>query len=258
MSGQGLYQSVLEIDDNRGMVIRVPVTAEYTDFTGLWAGYALIDHVSQPADNNAPSLPKPTASSFQFPLILHVDPNEKVYLLREVVQLWKDGVLDTDPITGMEFVAEPGRFVLVTDESLFGQFSGSSLRDGQPRGRRISSAAFSFPAPIEMLGGFGFEANVLQLGQPISIGSSDSLNPFRHKFHPDHDEAGEIYSVSRNITLEFTGPQDGEGSTAGWGDTDVGGVYREVLTGVHKDDINVEGSFRLHRVSRTGVLNDGM
>ncbi|NIP22609.1 MAG: hypothetical protein GWN76_10520, partial [candidate division Zixibacteria bacterium] len=94
MPGEGLYQSILEINNNQGMTVRVPVSAEYTDLTGLWVGYAAIDHVSQLADGNDPILPKPTDSEFQFPLILHVDPNDNVYLLREIVQLWKNGVMD--------------------------------------------------------------------------------------------------------------------------------------------------------------------
>jgi len=222
MPGEGLYQSILEIDNNQGMTVRVPVSAEYTDLTGLWVGYAAIDNVSQPADDNDPILPKPTDSEFQFPLILHVDPNDNVHLLREIVQLWKNGVMDTDPITGMDFVKEPGRFVLVTDESLFSDpnYGGASLRDGQPRGRRISSAAFSFPQPVKMQstsGSFGFEGAVFELESPIMIAPDDPLNPFRHKFHPDH----------------------------------------EVLTGLHKQEIHVKGTFRLHRISQIGQLNDG-
>jgi hypothetical protein len=264
MPGEGLYQSILEIDNNQGMTVRVPVSAEYTDLTGLWVGYAAIDYVSQPADYNDPILPKPTASEFQFPLILHVDPNDNVYLLREIVQLWKNGVMDTDPITGIDFVKIPGRFVLVTDESLFSDpnYGGASLRDGQPRGRRISSAAFSFPLPVKMQPvpmsePFGFEGAVFELGSPIVIAPDDPLNPFRHKFHPDHDDSSESYEVTRNMTLEFTSDVVGASLIAGWGDTDIGGVYREVLTGLNKQEIHVQGTFRLHRISQIGQLNDG-
>jgi hypothetical protein len=244
------------------MTILVPVSAEYTDLTGLWVGYAAIDHVSQPSDPYDPDLPKPTGSEFQFPLIVHVDANENVYLLREIVQLWKYGLLDTDPITGMDFVAEPGRFVLVTDESLFSDpnYGGASLRDGQPRGRRISSAAFSFPQPVRMQavsGSFGYEGAIFELEQPIVIASNDPLNPFRHKFHPDHDDPNESYYITRNLLLGFTSGPAGASTIAGWGDTDIGGLYSEVLTGLHRRDIYVTGTFRLHRVSQIGQLNDG-
>lgn len=263
MPGQGLYQSILEIDNNQGMLIRVPVSAEYTDLTGLWVGYATVNYVSQPADAGNPNLPKPTASKFQFPLIMHVDSNGNVLLLREVVQLWKNGVWDKDAITGRDFVKEPGRFILVTDESLFSdpQYGGASLRDGKPRGRRISSAAFSFPQPVKMQptsGSFGFEGAVFELEPPIVIARDDPLNPFRHMYHPDHDDPDESYEATRNITFEFTSEAAGSSSISGWGDTDVGGIYYEVLSGLHKQDIHVQGTFRLHRVSRIGVLNDGM
>lgn len=261
MSGEGLYQSILEIDNNQGMTIRVPVSAEYTDLSGLWVGYAVIDSVSQPADDNDPCEPKPTGSEFQFPLILHVDANDNVYLLREIVQLWKYGVMDTDPITGMDFVAEPGRFVLVTDANLFSDpnYGGASLRDGQPRGRRISSAAFSFPQPCKMEPNepgdrFGFEGTAFKLEEPIEIEPDDPMNPFRHKSHPDHHEG---YQITRDLSLRFTSGLAGASLTAGWGDTDVGGIYYETLTGLHKQAIYVEGTFRLHRVSQIGQLNDG-
>ncbi len=261
MPAEGRYQSILEVDNNQGMTIRVPVSAEYTDLTGLWVGYAAIDSVSQPADDNDPNA-KPTGSEFQFPLILHVDANDNVYLLREIVQLWKYGVMDTDPITGMDFVAEPGRFVLVIDESLFSDpnYGGATLRDGQLRGRRISSAAFSFPQPAKMQpisGSFGFEGAVFEPEQPIVIAPGDPLNPFKHKFHPDHDDADEIYQITRHLRLVFDSEAAGASTIAGWGDTDIGGVYSEVLTGLHQRDIYVEGTFRLHRVSQIGQLNDG-
>ena len=260
MPGEGVFQSILEVDNNQGMTIRVPVSAEYTDLTGLWVGYAAIDHVSQPADDNDPNV-KPTGSEFQFPLILHVDAHDNVYLLREIVQLWKYGVMDTDPITGMDFVAEPGRFVLVTDESLFSDpnYGGASLRDGQLRGRRISSAAFSFPQPVRMQavsGSFGFEGAIFELDSPIVIAPEDPLNPFRHKFHPNHNDPDESYEIMRNVMLGFTSEQAGASLTAGWGDTDIGGLYSEVLTGLNKLPIYVEGTFRLHRVSHIGQLND--
>lgn len=262
MPGSGLYQSVLEVNNNQGMTIRVPVSAEFTDLTGLWVGYAAIDNVSQASDPRNPDVLKPTSGEFQFPLILHRDSEGNVYLLREVVQLWRPGIYDLDPITGMDFVSEPGRFVLVTDENLFSDpdYRGASLRDGQPRGRRISSAAFSFPEPVRMLsmsGSFGFDGAVYQLASPLVIAAGDALNPFIHMHHPDHDEADESFEVRRQITLEFNSSMPEASLVAGWGDTDIGGIYTEVLSGLHKRNIRAEGNFRLHRISRIGVLNDG-
>jgi hypothetical protein len=89
------------------------------------------------------------------------------------------------------------------------------------------------------------------------IAPDDPLNPFRHKFHPDHDDPSESYEVTRNIALEFTSNVAEASLMAGWGDTDIGGVYREVLTGLHKQEIHVKGTFLLHRISQIGQLNDG-
>ena len=48
-----------------------------------------------------------------------------------------------------------GRFVLLTDDSLIPQFSGSALRDGEAVGRRISTTAFAMTEPLDMTGTFG-------------------------------------------------------------------------------------------------------
>jgi hypothetical protein len=97
-----VYQSVLEVDNRQGMTIRVGVTAEYTDLTGLWVGYAAIDHVSQPADRCEPCVPKPTGSEFQFPLILDVDANDvstATVTYRDVQGGWSGtGNIDADPL----------------------------------------------------------------------------------------------------------------------------------------------------------------
>jgi len=47
-----------------------------------------------------------------------VDRNGTVRLLKEVTQLWKDGVT-TNNASGQAVVQTPGHFVLVTEESLF-------------------------------------------------------------------------------------------------------------------------------------------
>ncbi len=263
MPTDGSYQSILEFDNNQGMTLNLSASAQSTDFSGLWVGYAAIENVSQPSDETDPNEVKSTASEFQFPVIMHVDPNDNIYLLKEVVQLWKDPVMGPDPNSGDpnsddEIVIEPGRFVLVTDPEIFQQFSGASLRDGQPRGRRISSAAFSFPDPIKMTGNFGLAGNALNLDSPLTIGPDDPLNPFRHKFHPDHDDAAESFQVKRDITFKFTSSPPEGPETPGWGDSDVGGEYTETITGIHEKSINVKGIFHLHRVSRIGVLNDSM
>jgi len=45
---------------------------------------------------------------------------------------------------------------------------------------------------------------------------------------------------------------------AGWGDNQLGGIYRETIRGLHKSTLYVQGTFRLQQASRVGILNDGL
>jgi len=63
--------------------------------------------------------------------------------------------------------------------------------------------------------------------------------------------------LSRAVTLRFTA-DDPEGlDVPGWGSDILGGTYEEKITGVHQNEIYVQGRFRLNRVSDVGTLNDG-
>jgi len=103
----------------------------------------------------------------------------------------------------------------------------------------------------------------------ITLNHDDPLNPFKHKYHAGHDnldydfkpirdEGKESYTIVRNITLSFTTEDPEDLNLPGWGDNQVGGIYRENIKGVHKRVLYVEGVFRLQHVSRIAVLNDGL
>jgi hypothetical protein len=268
------YQSLLEATDEQHLCRRlIPVVAKglqsYDESgnpinpnAGLWVGSVAIDKVNQPTNTSDVSTPVATASEFQFRLIVHVDSNNQARLLQHVLLMWKDGTTN-----GMTNV--PGHYVLVTDDRLADQFSGSTLRDGEQVGRRISSAAFAFRDPLPMLGLFGSTNRVLTCS--VANGYNDPLNPFKHLYHPDHDnldenfstnaprKAGvESYNVVREIELQFT-DQDPEGlSTVDWGDGQVGGIWRETYNGLRHEELRVEGVFRLRQAAKVGVLNDGL
>ena len=243
---------------------------------GLWVGSAAISKVNQPANASAPNAPVPTASEFQFRLLVHVDNNGQARLLQKVIQMWKNGTFTTDT-NGLQVVDEPGRYVLVTDDRFLPNFTGATLRDGEPVGRRLSSAAFGFRAPLAMAGDFGSTSGLLQCG--VLVDFNDELNPFKHRFHPDHNNlddspqpqplplrtnahglryTAESSTVKRDISLQFTANDPDNLSLAGFGDDQLGGIYRETMTGLHKDALHIQGVFRLHHASRIGVLNDGM
>lgn len=293
-----LYQSLVEVGDGAGSRSLVGVTARGLQTfpaggaafgaglaaaplavhlrAGLWVGSAAINKVNQPANAGAPNAPLSTASEFQFRLLVHVDDNGQARLLQKVIQMWKNGTFTTDT-NGLQVVDQPGRYVLVTDDRFIPNFTGATLRDGEPVGRRLSSAAFSFRTPVPMTGDFGSVSGLLQCG--VAVGYDDELNPFKHRFHPDHNNLddspqpqplalktnvhGLIYtaessSVRRDISLQFTAVDPDNLTLAGWGDDQLGGIYRETMTGLHKDALHIEGVFRLHHASRIGVLNDGL
>ena len=161
--------------------------------------------------------------------------------------------------------ADNSRFVLLTDDDLISEYEGVSLRDGEFIGRRISSPVFSFPDPVSMDGTF---ATNLELTTPLVLDYDDPLNPFVHRYHPDHDNMDDRYemllnsgresfTVTRMIKLDFV-EEDPDGlNLPDWGYDLVGGDYYETMKGVHRKDIHVQGQFRLNRVSDVAVLNDG-
>jgi hypothetical protein len=276
-----LYQSLLEITDTLGSRAVVPVSANgLHSFSsaplavksrlqdaatpdpraGLWIGNVVLSNVNQAAVS---SVPVPTASQFQFRLIVHVDNSGAAKLLQKVVLAWTNGVYTTNA-QGYLRVASPGHFALITDEAFLSQFSGSSLRDGTVSGRRYSSAAFSFRDPILMSGTGAFGNTNATFSCIILLGFDDPLNPFKHRYHPDHNNLDDSYSVSvrecpnvtRQVSLQFIGQDPENTSLAGWGDNELGGIYSETITGLHKNPITAQGYFWLYRASTVGVLND--
>ena len=211
-------------------------------------------------------VPTPTWKPLDLRLILHVDTNDTVRLLKEVIQLWKEG--SYTPVGDGFVLNEPGNYVLLTDDTLISQFSGVGLRDGQMVGRRISSVGFDFDAlHLDMTGAFG-PGNAVTVSNTLP--ATFRTNPFRHKFHPDHDNWDARYrvfeqearTVTRLITLAFSTRYPAnpllpaETPPPGWGESKVGGLYSELLTGLHKNPISVSGSFELDRASGIPVLNE--
>ncbi len=251
----GDYGSVLEIRDGEGSLYRLPVAAQVSGSkAGLWVGAVSVDQVSEAGDAADRATPTPVGSPFTFRLILHVDGQGVVRLLQHVVVMQIE-----DPQTGAS------RFVLITDDSLLPQYEGIGIRDGEIVGRRITSPVFAFDAPLPMTGSF---ATVLSLADPIMMEYMNALNPFVHRYHPDHDnlderyantlaEGAESFTFSRDIRLEFTTTDPANMGDPAWGFDLIGGIYRETLSGVHKSDIHVQGTFTLNRVTSVAVLNDG-
>ncbi len=272
---ESLYQSLLEVtaSDNSTRLL-IPVVAEGLSPSGLeaavhpraglWVGSVDITHVNQP-ESQQPALLQPVAAAFHFKLIVHVDGVGQARLLQQVLQMWKPGTYETGE-DGFDRVVEPGQFVLVTDPALASRFGGVALRDGEPVARRFSTAAFAFRDPILMNGDGDFGEAGAQRACDVLLDYDDPLNPFKHSYHPDHDnwdgrysqklgEGIESFSVVRSVRLEFSAEDPDRLASPGWGDTQLGGIYEETIEGLHRQPIHVQGTFRLHSGSRVSVLN---
>ncbi len=242
------------------------------------------------ADCGASSCAPPSGRASEFPLrlILHVDGDGKVHFLKQVIQMWQPGTTMRDPADGTRILDDPGHLVLLTDDELIPSFQGATLRDGIPVGRRLSTAAFDFPGnELEMSGAFGCGAG--ELSATIDLDRDFPTNPYRHPYHPDHDnlsgggasticrggtnggascetsadcpgggsceDVEEAFHITRAITLDFTPPAGGDTRRPEACVDTVEGEYREAISGLHRNDVHVAGTFRLERVALTPNLN---
>lgn len=136
-------------------------------------------------------------------------------------------------------------------------------------GQRVSSANFSISGPVTATNAFFGDTSAL-LDYLITIAPEDPLNPYKHKYQPDHDNLDakfnemdldtvdpwlwESYEVKRRIKLELTelppyaGATQADAIKLDWGGTVWGGLYREVIKGIHKNDITVKGYFVIRQV----------
>lgn len=227
---------------------------------GLWVGSVFVRQVSEAQTGSL--TPTLVGRQFTFRVIIHVDGSGTPRLLKEVIQLWKEGTRIPDPENpGLFLVDEPGRYVLLTDDGLISNFQGAVLRDGEPVGYRISTVNYDFdPQWLVMSGSFGLSG---ALSVALTLDSESPTNPFRHKYHPDHNNRDELYTsfveeafpVTRTMSFTFSATDPLERSQPTYGESDIGGVFTETISGLHRNDIVVEGLFTLKRASATPTLN---
>ena len=271
------FQSLLEVMDDAGTRWLIPVSAEPAGTStggglhfasiesantrsGLWIGEAVINAVSQPAHPGDPMLTRPASGEFQFRLIVHVDATGSARLLQHVFLIRKPPTFIPDPENPeSEIIDQPARSVVVTDEALIPQIIGTA----EIIGRRASSAAFGFKQPMTLAGAFGAGT----LTGTVTLDYDHALNPFKHIYHPDHNnlderfeqklpEGKEAFTVTRSLSLEFTAADPLGLNPPGWGDTELGGTYRETISGLHRSAIHVSGNFRLVRMLPNAALNE--
>lgn len=246
----------------RGMRQR-GITQVPTSNAGLWAGTVQVKGVSE-AQNSGVE-PQPVGKPFAFRVLIHIDATGTARLLKNVVQMWQEGTY-TPSATNPDYleVDVPGNYVLITDENLIPNYSGVTVRSGQSAGIRYSTIGYDFSGnEIEMSGDFAIASS---LNVSLLVDSDLPTNPFYHKYHPDHDNLDaqflnykqEAFQVTREMQFLFSehNPRYPEiQDPPGWGYQQMGGVFRESISGLHKNTIFIEGDFRLQRVAATAVLN---
>ena len=123
-------------------------------------------------------------------------------------------------------------------------------RDGRKLRSRLQAA--TFPDPVSLVGTVSPDGKTGTLRGTVSLAPDDPLNPYRHRYHPEHIEG---FAVDRAVTLRF-------GATLAGADTTesplatvgvVSGVYEEEITGLTQEPIRVRGLFQLRGVVRTQV-----
>lgn len=297
LAGGGAFASLLEVSESGGTRQLIPITAQKgstaapvpglaqgsaappppsSTRSGLWAGAVKMDgvswagdvstniHQANPAfDGSDRTTPRAISSDFQFRVIFHVDAAGTTRLLQKVMQVWQNGTLVADPLNPGKFLpGTPGRYRLFTDEDVAANYVGTNLRDGKLVARRISTPVFALHQPLAMSGAFGTNS----VSATVTTGYDDPLNPFKHSFHPEHDNWNASYSqklpagvesfdISRDVRLDFTASNPFGPNSPQWGDTELGGNYFETVRGVHARPIYVKGKFTVVRVSDVSQLD---
>lgn len=228
----------------------VPATATATVENGSAKSFTITSggsgyQIASPKVTVAPPLPLAgTSTPRAMPLrtLLHVADNGTARLLHQV-------------FLG-QLAAAPHAVGLCTFESLLKQ-------DAKATAQRLVAAHMPITLPITASS--GSVALPGSLTCAITVPFDDKSNPFVHQYHPDHDNknvrfepalAGEeSYTVTRTCTFTFTAtPPPGSTSSSGWGSTVLGGTYTETITGLHKNPIQMGGTFELRRASEDGTL----
>ena len=242
-TADAFYASILRFTDSAGLSdVSLPVSGQTASTAGLWLMNTQVSQVSQvnsPVGSNS-TTPQP------FPLLFlaHVDSAGNARLLSEAFV----GKLTTtgNPVG-----------ICISESRVLG-FSASDLKP-------VRYFASQMPTSITSILGTGAMATGSTLSWVIPILFNDPTNPFVHNYHPDHDNlnakgealtAGqESFTINRNCQFTFTAdPPDGN-YVAGWGTTVLGGNYLESISGLHKQVLQVGGTFRMRRISEIASID---
>ena len=231
------YASMLRFNDSAGLYdILLPATARKASLAGLWIGEASVREV----ESKVPGYTD-TATPQGYPLryLVHVDDAGAARVLSQVFLGKLAGETPQDGITPLE----------------------SNLSTADKAGAsRIVAAHLPLDRVLATTGSFAVGSS---LSCTIATPFNDPVSPFVHQYHPDHDNKSgstalvsgqESYDISRAVTFTLSATPPEGVSPVGYGGSVIAGTYAEVISGLHKETLEVSGTFTLRRVSEIGTL----
>jgi hypothetical protein len=97
----------------------------------------------------------------------------------------------------------------------------------------------------------------------VTVGFADPTNPFLHRYHPMHDNqdwnwqpytnAVETLAITRSLSLTSDALTNGSANPY-YGAGKISGIYRETLSGLRAQPIEMQGVFSLQRISQINTL----
>jgi hypothetical protein len=234
------------------------------DPAGLWVGNVTVTHVERaPTRIGADNVwkndgPVSVSEPYTFRLIFHVDAMGTPRLLQRALLAYRKGDAEQDATSSL---ATNGIMTILTDEA---EAKAYVVTHPDARIVRVSSTCFPIMNPLLLSGTFGLSNTLSGL---VTIPYNDPVNPFVHRYHPQHDnlrydngvatnqaEAVESYTVTRDMSFQFTllDPERGVANRQ-WGVKESGGRFEETVAGLNKT-IRITGSFKIERVSRVSEL----
>jgi hypothetical protein len=196
----------------------------------------------------------PVSNPLEFNVLIHVDNEGNSKILQEVY------LMQAPPAAN----GTPGSFVLISDRRSLANFQGTAMKGRERSGRRLSSMVLGLNGAART-NGFLPMSGQFKAGNAVTVtvgmDSQSPLNPFYHKYHPDHDNLTadfkvyqeEAYGFARDITVALNADQDGAGAKNG--SEVMKGTYTEVIRGLHRLPIQVKGQVEMVRVSTLGAIN---
>ena len=245
-TADAFYASILRFTDSAGLSdVSLPVSGQTASTAGLWLMNTQVSQVDSTVSGSGSSTPQP------FPLLFlaHVDSAGTARLLSEAFV----GKLSTtgNPVG-----------ICISESRVLG-FSASDLKPVRYFASQMPTSITSITGTSTSITGTMATGSTLSWTIPIAF--NDPTNPFVHNYHPDHDNldakgqalvAGqESFTINRNCQFTFTSSSPDGNYVAGWGTTMFGGTYLESISGMHKQVLQVRGTFRMQRLSEIAAID---